>query len=462
MASVVKSSVLIIEDEEDTRAIVTAILEPHFKVVSSPDGKDGLQKIRKSKFDTVLLDIGLPGMDGIKVLRLIRKIDETLNVVMFTATSEVKTVVRAMKMGAYDYIAKPFMNDDLLACLKRATNNGHLRREVEHLRSEVLSNYDFRNMVANSPAMQPVLDRIDRVKDSDASVLIIGESGTGKELVARAIHYGGDRRNGPFVGLNCACYPQALLDNELFGHEKGAFTGAIARQEGKFEQAHGGTLFLDEITAMSPGAQAKLLRVLDQKTVQRLGGAGEVEVDARVISATSRNCDEAISEGLFREELYYRLNVVSIEVPPLRERKEDIPDLVDYFLHRYFKRTGRKFDGVTELAMECLLKNDWKGNIRQLENVIEQCAILEEGTMVTECYLPNQVLRACKSIVVSAPRGGGLKKSIEETEKHLILSCLESSGWHVSEAAKKLRIHRNTLRDKMKKYRIRPKSPQRP
>jgi len=273
MGTATKPGILIVEDEEPMLDLLRAVLKSRFTVDAAKNGNDALQQVRQKKFDAMLLDIKLPDIDGLRVLKKIRKLNENLNVIMVTGVTDTKTVVQAMKLGAYDYITKPFLNDDLIACVKRATNHSGLRREVEHLRSQVFRFYDFKNIIADSPAMTVVLDRIDKVKSLDASVLITGESGTGKELVARALHYQGKRQNRPFVGINCACFAETLLDNELFGHEKGAFTGADAVYAGKFEQAHGGTLFLDEITSMSPGAQSKLLRVLDQKRLQRLGGS---------------------------------------------------------------------------------------------------------------------------------------------------------------------------------------------
>ncbi len=452
-----KPRILVVEDEEPMLELLRAILSISFAVDSSMNGKGAVQKVRHKKYDAVILDIRLPDIDGLEVLTEIRKIDENLNAVMVTGIADVKTVVAAMKLGAYDYITKPFRNDDLIASAERAAKHSRLQREVEHLRTEVFSNDSFKSIIEDSPAMAPVLNKIEKVKDSGANVLVTGESGTGKELVARAIHYLGRWRNGPFVGINCACFVDTLLDNELFGHEKGAFTGADAPYPGRFEQADDGTLFLDEVTTMSPGAQAKLLRALDQKRVQRLGGTTEIEANVRIISATNQDIEEAITRGEFREDLYYRLKVVTIEIPPLRDRKEDIPGLLRFFLHKYFVQTGRKFEGATEKAMEYLFGHDWKGNIRQLENVIEQCAILEEGNLITERYLPKEILRIEGVSPVERVSEGGLRKEVEQTEKRLILSALESSRWNVVKAAKKLHLHRNTLRNKMARYHIKPR-----
>jgi len=459
---------LIIDDEKNMRwALSRALRSEGLEILTAGSGPEGLALLREEKPDLVLLDLKLPGLDGLSVLRQIKAEMPLVAVIIMTAYGSIETAVEAIKAGAYDYITKPFDLEAVKLVLARALQNQSLTKEVAYLRRELETRYSFQNIVGKSAKMRQVFDLIERVADSQATVLIQGESGTGKELVARALHYLSARRTGPFVAVSCAALPETLLESELFGHEKGAFTGALTRRIGRFEMANGGTLFLDEVGELTPAVQVKLLRVLQERSFERLGGTERITVDVRIIAATNRNLEQAMREGKFRQDLYYRLNVVPITLPPLRERKEDIPLLVQHFLAK-FSRTnphsnvlppeggpvpsGGHFK-MAPAALAALMNYSWPGNVRELENVLERACLLCAGRVITRQCLPAEILaaeeRGCNGFALEIPEEG---LDLEELEKHLILKAMEKSGGNQTQAARLLHLSRYALLYRLEKY----------
>jgi two-component system, NtrC family, response regulator AtoC len=376
------STILIADDEESIRDLLRDILEPEGAVIGiARDGKEALAAIATSEPDVVICDMRMPPPDGLGVLQELRAQGNDVPVLIVTAQASSTTTIEAMQQGAYDYISKPFATDEILHTVERALEHRRLTRLVANLQRRGNSDDARDLLIGVSQAMQNVYKLIGRVAGSDATVLITGESGTGKELVAHVLHRSSARRNGPFVAVNCAALPETLLESELFGHEKGAFTGAMAQRKGRFEQAAKGTIFLDEIGEVSPATQKKLLRVLQERTFERVGGNALLKADVRIIAATNRDLLEAARSGDFREDLYYRLNVVNIHAPPLRERKDDIPILVDHFLHKH-RFSGSRPSRIAEAAMELLMTHEWPGNVRQLENTIERAVVLAQGGLI--------------------------------------------------------------------------------
>ncbi len=457
------ATILAVDDELEFLDTLADLLRRRgWFVDTASNGYEALEKVGLTGYSLVILDMFMPLIDGLATLRRIRKIDPALPVVVLTADGRVDTVVEAMKLGAYDYLQKPVD----WTRLEVAVNNGlltrELRGEVSRLRGQLQSRYGFTSMVGHSSKMQAVFRSVDRVIASDVSVMLRGESGTGKELLARAIHFNGPRKDGAFVAVNCAAIPDGLLESELFGHEKGAFTGAVARRIGKFEQADGGTIFLDEVGEMSPATQVKLLRVLQERQIERVGGSGPIDVDVRVISATNKDLEEELRKGRFREDLYYRLNVYPIFLPPLRERREDIPALVGQFLEKYSKRHGRQVRSISAQAMDYLVHYDWPGNVRELENVMERSLLNTTGTTLLPEHLP---------IFVISSRGGShgngqpidLRTAVRltreilplrEVEKEVLAHAVKLSNYNLSHAASVLGIGRTTLYRKLEKYNI--------
>src|SRR5437867_9153538 len=374
--------VLVVDDDAGVRESFRLILEDHYDVLDVADGPQALDTLRSSQVDLVLLDIRLPDMDGIEVLERMKAIDDGVEVILVTAVKTVRTAVAAMKLGAFDYLTKPFEEAELLSLSRRALERRALEREVAFLRSELARTPDLDEIVGQHPAMEKLHGLIAQVARTSTTVLITGESGTGKELVARAIHRQGARREAPFVAVNPAAIAESLIESELFGHEKGAFTGAHQRKLGKFELAQGGTFFLDEIATLRAELQAKLLRVLQEREIERVGGTRPVKIDVRVIAATNSNLKEAVGDGVFREDLYYRLNVVHVVVSPLRERIQDVPALVDHFIRRDNRRFNKRLGGLSPEALTALQAYRWPGNVRELENVIERCVVLAEGPVI--------------------------------------------------------------------------------
>ena len=454
MAEKGSHTVLVVDDDPGHRGMLEALLGRWgLAVTSAGDGKEAVARVCERPFDVVLMDIRMPDMDGITALKEIRKYNPAVPVVLMTAYSAVESAVEAMKSGAVDYLIKPLDFDQLKSTLFKTLEHSEAVRSGERFPVPV------EGIVGNSPAVRRMLEMIHTVAPSEATVLINGKSGTGKELVARAIHNQSQRRDGPWVAVNCAALTESLLESELFGHEKGAFTGADKRREGRFSQADGGTLFLDEIGELPLLLQAKLLRALQQGEVQRVGSDTPIIVDVRVIAATNRNLREEVSEGRFREDLYYRLNVIGVEVPSLRERREDIPVLATAFLERFALANRKEIKGFTPQAMDALLKYSWPGNVRELENAVERAAILCLGEYISERELPMAVSSAPKNndapTLAELQGAAGeepISMTLDEMERAAILRTLQDTGDNKSEAARRLGITRATLHNKLRRY----------
>jgi DNA-binding NtrC family response regulator len=446
--------VLVVDDDPGLRESFHLILEDEYEVVEAADGATALGILRASQVDLVLLDIRLPEMDGIEVLERIKAIDEAVEVILVTAVKTVRTAVAAMKLGAFDYLTKPFEEDELLALIRRALERRSLEREVVFLRSELARQQDFDELVGQHPEMQKLYHLIAQVARTTTTVLIAGESGTGKELVARAIHRQGPRRDRPFVPVSPAALSDSLVESELFGHERGAFTGAFQRKVGRFEMAHGGTLFLDEISLIRPELQAKLLRVLQEREFERVGGTRSIRFDARIIAATNVDLKQAVTDGRFREDLYYRLHVVPITVPPLRERREDIPLLAQHFVRQYSQQFNRRIEGLSPEAMAVLQEYRWPGNVRELLNVVERLVALAEGPVIGLSDLPLDLLVPEQRVRPPAA-GFSLVEATEDFERQIVLRILERVRWNVSEAARLLGVHRNSLKVKLARWGLR-------
>jgi DNA-binding NtrC family response regulator len=452
-----QASILIIDDDSSLLESYTVLLEDEFQVYTAATGEAGLALLRQEAISIVLLDIRLPGIGGMEVLRQIKAIDENVDVIMITAVKNVRVAVDAIKLGAYDYIVKPFEIDEMLSLLRRMLEHQRLLREVLYLRSEVGRHLEMGDIVGRSPKMRQIYELMSRVADTNATVLISGESGVGKELVARAIHQQSQRRANPFVAVNCAAVSEHLVESELFGHERGAFTGAVEMRRGKFELAHTGTLFLDEIGSLRLDLQAKLLRVLQEREFQRVGGTKTLRVDVRIIAASNQDLRQMVSEHTFRDDLFYRLNVVPLHVPPLRDRRDDIPLLVNHFLTKYNKAFGRDVQGFTPAAIAVLSHYPWPGNVRELENVIERLVAINRRRLLDVDDMPLDLMSAKRDTAETLfPDGTDLRQAKAEFERHFILKMLEQHSWNQTEAAKRLGIHRNTLLGKMDILQIRP------
>jgi two-component system NtrC family response regulator len=446
-----KPHVLLIDDDQSLRRVIEySLVENGFAVRPASSGEEGISFFQKESFDAVITDITMPGMSGMDVLEKVRKEDPGLPVIIITAYGTIESAVSAMKQGAFDYITKPFNRDELRITLDRALRMRRLERENVRLRAEVIDRFQFEAIVGGSEKLREVITLAGRVAPSDATVLVTGESGTGKELLARGIHYSSGRSEGPFVAVNCAAIPENLIESELFGHVKGSFTGAVRDKEGKFEQAEGGTLFLDEIGDLRIDLQAKILRALQERTVDRVGGVKQVELDVRVIAATNRDLEREVREGNFREDLYYRLTVVILHMPPLRERRDDIPLLAEHFLKKFNPKDSDVRLAPDALAL--LTTYGWPGNVRELENVMERASILKHGGAITSADLPEKLSRRAAGtagILLNLPDDG---VSLEELEKDLIIKALDRHKGNQTRAAEYLRITRPTLIYRMEKY----------
>jgi DNA-binding NtrC family response regulator len=412
--------------------------------------------------DAILLDLMMPEVDGVEVLKEINRRHPKLPIIMVTADHDVQRAVEVTKLGAYDYLTKPIDQERLLTTIGNALSHGSLEKEVARLKEELSDRYHLRSIVGSSAAMRKVYDQIEKVLESEITVFIAGESGTGKELVAKAIHYASLRSDGPFIDVNCAAIPEGLQESELFGHEKGAFTGAVATHPGKFEQATGGTIFLDEVGEMSASAQARLLRVLQERVLQRVGGTETIELDVRVISASNRDLAKMVEEGSFRQDLFYRLVVFPITLPPLRDRREDIPLLVEHFLEKYARDAGKRVTTVEGRAMEAMAGHGWPGNVRELENVIHRTLLVSSGLELTYDDLPPGIGgdgAMSTSVSQPAPSSGGEggTLNLEELERDTIVRALEQNKGNLSDVARQLGIGRSTLYRKLEQYGLREK-----
>jgi two-component system response regulator AtoC len=452
-SSVVRKRILLIDDDPRVRASLKMVLEPLYDIFQASDAHEGLDVFRKDEPDLILLDVILPGTDGLAVLQTLRMESKTIPVIMLTGTKSVKTAVDAMKLGAADYLSKPFDVDELRIVIDRVLNSSELEREVKQLRAQVVQRYAFHNLIGKSQGMQEIYSKIEQVADSRTTVLITGESGTGKELVARALHYNSARRERPFIALNCAALPETLIESELFGHEKGSFTDATARRVGQFELANTGTLFLDEIGDLSPITQAKLLRVIQEREFTRIGGVQSIKVDVRIVAATNKNIDDLVRKGQFREDLYYRINVIALFLPPLRERGEDIPLLAKHFLEKRLEEERRPQIDFGKEALELLTRYSWPGNVRELENFVEQAFIWSQhAAQITPEHFPTMIKSDSRSTSLRDDTLAGrmsLEKAVMEFEREIILDALKRTNYVQTHAANLLGISRRMLKYRM-------------
>ncbi len=448
-----KGRVLVVDDEANARTALSELLRGEdYAVETAADGFKALGKMAEFDPDVVLTDLKMPGMDGVELLGKLRGQDRDMCVIVMTAFGAVESAVSAMKQGAADYLTKPLNLTELTLVLDREFERLRLRRETGTLRARLAERYSFENIIGSSPTMQDVFKTVAQVAVSRASVLITGESGTGKELIAAAIHQRSPRVKGPFVKLHCAALAETLLESELFGHERGSFTGAAGRREGRFFQANGGTLFLDEIGEVSPAVQVKLLRFLQEHEFERVGGNETVHVDVRVIAATNRDLKTAVSEGRFREDLYYRLNVITLLMPALRDRPSDIPLLATHFLRKYVTENAKVIDGFTEDALLRLSGYTWPGNVRELENIVERAVVLASGPRITGAELPPHLVPTRDGSGVMIPGS-----SLDEIERHAILATLEATGGSTGKAAEMLGISVRKIQYKLHEYQGAPK-----
>ena len=449
------SRILVVDDEQSMRDFLSIMLKKEgYDVVTAENGGGALKAIQAEIFDLVITDVKMPGIDGIEVLKTVKEVSPETVVIMITAFATAETAVEAMKLGAYDYITKPFKVDEIKLVIQKALEKRYLRKENILLRREIESRAGFANFIGTSAPMQRVFSLIRQVADTKSTVLITGDSGTGKELVARAIHFNSSRKGGPFVTVNCGALPETLLESELFGYMKGAFTGATSNKQGLFEAATGGTIFLDEISATTPALQIKLLRVLQEREFMRVGGTVEIKMDARVIAASNRDLLSEVSKGTFREDLYYRLNVIPIHLPSLRERREDIPLLVELFLKKFSGEKEPK--KITPEAMNLLMNQRWPGNVRELENTIERLVIMTPNHTVNLENIPENmksVQSGSELIATDIPDEGlEMEKLLENIEKKLLQKALEKTGGVKTEAAKLLGLSFRSFRHRLQKY----------
>ncbi len=445
-----RASILVVEDETKLRRLIELqLVEEGFHARTAPDAETGLQLLNRERFDLVLTDFKLPGMSGLEFLQALKRANASLPVVLMTAYGTVESAVGAMKAGASDYVLKPFSLTELMLVIRKELASHELRQENRALREALGHRYEYKNIIARSDKMQAVLGLVERVAPTNATVLVGGESGVGKDLVARAIHEHSNRASGPFVKINSTAIPENLLESELFGYEKGAFSGATSAKPGKFEMADKGTLFLDEIGDVPPPIQVKLLRVLQDREFERLGATKTLKVDVRLIAATNRDLRDALEDGTFREDLYYRLNVVAIDIPPLRERREDIPPLAEFFLAKFASESGKPVRGITPQAMQSLADFHWPGNVRELQNIIERGVTLSSGEMLdtADIRLDRPIGRGAAEAAPVLPQGF----TLEQWEDEMIREALRHANGNKSQAARSLGLSRNALRYRLSK-----------
>jgi DNA-binding NtrC family response regulator len=447
--------ILVVDDEVNARTALAELLrEEGFDVEMAADAFKALGKYEAFAPHVVVTDLKMPGMDGIELVKKIRAAEDPAAVIVMTAFGDVGTAVAAMRAGAADYLTKPIDLEELLVVLTKVISTQRLEHETHQLRRRVRDRVAPSNIIGVAPPMQRVFEIVDQVAPSKATVLITGESGTGKELVANAIHQRSPRANGAFIKLHCAALAESLLESELFGHERGSFTGAMARKDGRFSLADGGTLFLDEIGEVSPAIQVKLLRFLQEHEFERVGGTQTIHVDVRIIAATNRNLMDEIAKGRFREDLYYRLNVVSVEMPSLRERRSDIPSLVNFFIERYARENGKSIEGCTPAALELLMSYGWPGNVRELENAIERAVVLATGTAIEPRSLPGHIKPT--AVATGMPPIPGA--TMAELERYAIVETLKSTGGSTSRAAEILGLSSRTIQYRLHEYNAAPRS----
>ncbi len=455
--------ILVVDDERSMREVLEIFLKGRgFEVQTAPNGKEAIRLLEDSEFDLVLTDLKMdPGPSGLDVLDATHRRWPETQVIVMTAYSTTETAVEAMKKGAYDYVAKPFNNKELEVTLAKALEKRDLILSNLRLRQEVHRRFSFESLVGASARMKEVYDTIRQIADTRTSVLLLGESGTGKEMVARALHYNSSRSRGPFVVINCGAIPDALMESELFGHVKGAFTGAVAEKKGLFEVADGGTLFLDEIGELSLHLQVKLLRALQERKVKRVGGTRESDIDVRLLAATNKDLEDEVRRGNFRDDLYFRINVIQVNLPALRERSEDIPLLASFFLDRYNEELGKQLRGFTQEALALLGRYDYPGNVRELENVVQRAVAFEQSDWITPSSLPPRVREGSPGHAQPAPFGPipdgefSLDSYVEDLERHYVVTALSQTSGNVTDAARKLGISFRSMRYKMAKYGIR-------
>lgn len=451
-------TILVVDDEQDIRTALAGILEDEgYRTAFARDGIEALEMAKRERPDLVLLDIWMPRLDGLDTLQRLKEVHPALTVVMMSGHGTIETAVRSTKLGAFDFIEKPLSLEKVLVTVRNGLDTGRLREENDALRALTTRGYE---MVGETPVMRQLKEQIRLVAPSNASVLVTGENGTGKELVARAIHRASPRHGKAFIEINCAAIPEELIESELFGHEKGAFTGALAQKKGKFDLADGGTIFLDEIGDMSLKTQAKVLRILQERKFERVGGTKTIEVDVRVIAATNKDLPEEIRAGNFREDLFYRLNVVPFTVPPLRDRGDDIPLLLEHFLDQLARREGQERKTILPETVAVLKRYDWPGNVRELRNIVERLVIMTPGRAITPDHLPESLTGGGHHRDGAPGRAGGamelssLREAREEFEKEFIIQKLEEHGWNISRTAEAIELERSNLYRKMKSYGI--------
>ena len=438
-----RATILVIDDENGVRQSFNMVLKDSYDVLLAATGEEAIDIFRTTAVDLILLDIRLPDTDGLDLLEKLKELDPNTEIIMVTAVKEIQSAVKAIKLGAYEYVVKPFVVADVLTLIERALEKGRLVKEVVYLRNELERHKPFERMVGKDKKMRAIFDLISTISQSDGTVLIQGESGTGKELVARAIHNRSPRNGQPFVVINCAAIPSGLMESELFGYYKGAFTGASRTTMGKLEIANRGTVFLDDVNTLDLNMQAKLLRVIQERELERLGGTKVIKIDVRFVAASNRDLNKLISKEQFREDLYYRLNVFPIKLPPLRDRKADIPILLDYFLERYAKKTGRPLQRFSEKAINSLIRYDWPGNVREIENLVERLATITRKAVIDVEDMSSH------HIGLEEFKGMKLKAAVKAFEKKYISEVLQGSDGSRKKAAQALGIHRNTLLMKM-------------
>jgi two-component system response regulator HydG len=445
------SRILVVDDEASQRDLLHMVLtEEGYSVETASSGEEAVQKVEDRFYNLVIMDMKMGGMGGLEALKSIKEISSAVQVLIVTAYASVDTAVDAMRSGALNYLTKPIDLAELKVLVDKTMQFSQLVAENESLKAQVTGAFEASQIIGSSPRIQEIFDTLRMVAPTEATVLILGESGTGKELVADAVHANSPRKKGPLVKVNCAALPETLLESELFGHEKGSFTGAVARREGRFKLADGGTLFLDEIAEMSLLLQAKLLRVIQSRSFERVGGTETISSDVRLIVATNRDLEDEVREKRFREDLFYRLNVVPVTLPPLRERREDIPLLADHFLSEIAERNGKLIRGFSPQAMDLLVRNKWKGNVRELENVVERAVIMARGDVIQPGDLPGHITDEGNA----QPAGIIPGRPLSDLEREAILSTLEMTGGNRTESAKLLGISRRTLQYKLKEFKI--------